>query len=259
MRGFGRFDLCAVILMLMFSGGISVQAATINFTTAPTLAEGDANIGFPFNTSYFTRNSMRYQQVFDVSSFGKIPMNGEIVGIAFRVDGLVGESFDATLQLQIDLSTVASGVRRLDATFSNNIGVDDKKVFEGKVRLASTARRDQNSKTMPFDVVIDFNTPFVYRGGNLLLDIRNFSGGRTSQLDGMFAPGNALTRVYSFDVNASQASVRDNSGLIAQFKVQTFNAPLPGPLGLMFAPLTWLVCRHRRRHEGRSQDSILAQ
>jgi hypothetical protein len=247
MRGRGRLNRRAVfaLLILMCSG--SARAATISVTTAPTLTEGNANIGFPFNTTYFGTTSMRYQQVFDVSSLGTMPASGEIVGIAFRVDGYVGESFDSTLNVQIDLSTVTAGVRRLDSLFSNNVGADNKTVFRGSLHLASTATPDPSTKTMPFDVIIDFSSPFQYKGGNLLLDIRNFSGGKTSQLDGWDGPPGDLTRVYSFNVNYTLGAVRDSSGLLAQFKLRSISAPLPTPSCLMIAPLTWLYGRSRRR------------
>ena len=50
-----------------------------------------------------------------------------------------------------------------------------------------------------FDIVINFTTPFLYNPflGNLLLDVRNFGGGLTTQFDAQFTAGDAVRRAYT--------------------------------------------------------------
>ena len=72
-----------------------------------------------------------------------------------------------------------------------------------------------------FDIIIVLQTPFWYdpSAGPLLLDVRNFSGGKTTQLDAQDAP-DTTSRKWSLDVNSTTATTNDpfpSVGLLIRF------------------------------------------
>jgi hypothetical protein len=66
--------------------------------------------------------------------------------------------------------------------------------------------------------------------GNLLLDVRNFGGGRTTQFDAQITTGDTVFRVFSLDVTASIGSA-DSFELVTRF---TTSASIPEPNALSF-------------------------
>ena len=113
-----------------------------------------------------------------------------ITRIALRPDAEAGVAFSETLSsIKIGLSTTAKAPSTLSKTFAANIGADEKVVFNGELALSSNfSGTSQGPKD--FDIVITLQQPFTYNpsAGNLLLDIRNYSGARTTQLDAHDAP-----------------------------------------------------------------------
>jgi hypothetical protein len=184
--------------------------------------EGDNNNGFPFNLSRFRLPSQRYQQVFAASEFASLPRPQRITQIAFRPDAHTGSAFSSTLSdIQINLSTTLAPPDGLSWTFADNVGPDDTIAFSGPMTLSS-ADRGPREGPKDFDIVIDLQTPFLYdpSAGNLLLDVRNFSGGRTTQFDAEFSIGDPTSRTSSFacgTVNSDVAELLDTDGLVAQF------------------------------------------
>ncbi len=69
-----------------------------------------------------------------------------------------------------------------------------------------------------FDIVIDLQNPFIYdpAAGNLLLDVRIFSGTFTTPFDAHFAFGDTISRVRSHNVN-SPTGLADPFGLVTRF------------------------------------------
>jgi hypothetical protein len=83
-----------------------------------------------------------------------------------------------------------------------------------------------------FDIVINFTTPFGYdpSKGNLLLDVRNFAGGSTTQFD---ADGNSsqTSRLFTStgpNVNSATGNA-DNVGLVTEFVFGPTTSPVPEP------------------------------
>jgi hypothetical protein len=185
--------------------------------TVPGVAaavEGNSDNLYPFNG-----DPMRYQQVITASEFPGGPRT--ISRIALRPDGVAGAAFSETLsKIQINLSTTVKGPGTLSKTFATNVGDDEAVVYSGELPLSSTfSGTDGGPKD--FDIVVTLQTPFTYdpAAGNLLLDVRNYSGGKTTQLDAHDAP-DSTARVWSEDVKSPTAKEGDpfpSIGLVIRF------------------------------------------
>ena len=101
-----------------------------------------------------------------------------ITELRFRPDYFYGTPFDTTIEgIQVNLSTATAGPDALSTTFANNVGPDDTVVFSGALACSSQFAGPLNGPK-DFDIVIPLTTPFLYNpaAGNLLVEIRNFSG-----------------------------------------------------------------------------------
>ena len=211
--------------------------------------EGSSNNGFPFNIADFSLSSQRYQQVYGSNQFGA---GGLITQIIFRPDAFTGAAFSSTLtNVRIDLSTTTMAVDGLSTTFATNVGADDTIVFNGSLSLSS-AFTGPGAGPKAFDIIITLTTPFNYNPalGNLLLDVRNFSGGHTTQFDSQ-GTADSISRVFTntanTGVNTPTADVADTEGLITQFN---FGAavPEPGTWSLLLTGIAAIgIVRWRRR------------
>jgi len=182
--------------------------------------EGNGNNGFPFNIANFGVASQRYQQVYGAPDFAALPGPVLITELIFRPDGGLGRPFNQTLtDVQINLSTTSVEPDNLSATFADNVGTDDTIVFDGALSLSSA---DSGSGPRDFDIVIVLETPFLYdpAAGNLLLDVRNYNGGFTTQFDAHNADADAISRASTNqigDVNSPVATFTNTAGLVTKF------------------------------------------
>ncbi|WP_145367601.1 hypothetical protein [Maioricimonas rarisocia] len=184
--------------------------------------EGNGNNGFPFNIAGFGVASQRYQQVYGAPDFAALPGPVLITELVFRPDGGLGRRFNQTLtDIQINLSTTSVEPDNLSSTFADNVGADDTIVFDGALSLSS-ADTGPAQGPRDFDIVIVLETPFLYNpaAGNLLLDVRNYNGGFTTQFDAHNADADAISRASTNqigDVNSPIATFSNTAGLVTQF------------------------------------------
>jgi hypothetical protein len=232
-----------MVLGLTLAAWLATGTARAAFVVVPggqTSSEGNFNNGFPFNIALFGLSTQRYQQVYNASDFtaafgGKPEL---ITQIAFRpaADGS-GGAFSSTLpNIQIDLSTTSVAADGLSTTYANNVGADDTVVHSGSLSLSSSFT-DAGNGTKAFDIVITLTTPFLYdpSKGNLLLDVRNFGGGSTTQFDAEILTGDAVSRVFNTNVAGSDGTA-DSGGLVTQFgfgPAAASAAPEPASLTLL--------------------------
>src|SRR5437867_7619612 len=141
--------------------------------------------------------SARYQQVYAGQQFTNADPNGIIItGLRFRVDES-GHGFTTTISnIQINLSTIANMPDSLSPVFAANTGNDERTVF-GRGPLSI---RSGFPSAGLFEISIPLATPFYYQptAGNLLMDVRNFSGGTTSFFDGENTVSDSISCVYAY-------------------------------------------------------------
>ena len=208
------FALSVLALALLTSPAL--QADTLVVPSAQESAEGNWGNDWPFNFPH--ERGQRYQQVYDASQFPAYPII--ISEIRFRPDATEGDAFSSTIpDIQINLSTTASAVAGLNSLYAGNVANDDTVVVpRGSLALSSS---DTGTPTRDFDIVIALTTPFRYDPslGNLLMDVRNYGGGVTTQLDAHVASGAPVGRVWGFygDVNSVMAHSVQSIGLVTQF------------------------------------------
>jgi len=256
-----RTALFVGLIVLVLGSMISVAEAT-TMVVVPffdTTTEGNDNNGFPFNIG---NSSMRYQQVYGATDFvlGGVATPQNITQIAFRPDASAGGAFSSTLlSIQIDLSTTSKAPDGLSTTFADNVGANDTVVFPRGPLALSSSNSGPAAGPKAFDIVVNLSTPFLYdpTKGNLLLDVRNFSGGTATFLDAQITQGDSISRVLSDwpgSTVSSSTGTADTIGLVTQF---TFGAasvvpePPTGTLigmgaGMMFGYRSLLVRRRRR-------------
>ena len=161
--------------------------------------------------------------------------------MAFRPDGPLGHAFSVTISsIRIDLSTTLAVPDSLSSTFASNVGLDDKIVFSGPLSLSSSFIGPAGGPKA-FDIIINLTTPFFYNPslGNLLLDVRDFSGepsGLAGEFDSQFTPGDPVSRAFG-DIASLTASTVDTEGLVTRFTI----TPEPGTIGLLATAIVLMV------------------
>ena len=218
-------------------GGETARAVFIVSPGAQATTEGNANNGFPFNIAAFGLNSQRYQQVYLASEFAGVSGPQFVTQIAFRPDAGSGGAFSATLpNIQINLSTTPRGPDGLSTTFADNVGANDTVVSSGPLTLSS-AFAGPAAGPKAFDIVINLLTPFIYNpaAGNLLLDVRNFGGGRTTQIDAQNTSADPTSRAFTIMANGvnNPTGLVDSFGLVTRFDL----TPVPEPSGVVLLGL----------------------
>jgi hypothetical protein len=224
---------------------LAAPASTIVSPGADASIEGSSNNGYPFNLSFFSLTSMRYQQVFNSSEFSAAGGPMLITGIRFRPDTDTGAAFASTLSsVRIDLSTTSVNASTLGSVFAGNVGANNTVVFNGALSLSS-AYTGPVGGPKNFDIVITLTTPFLYNSasGNLLLDVRNFGGGGTTQFDSDVLP--PTQRVWAGAVGDATGTNVGDTGLIAQFVYTA--VPEPQMVSLAAFGLAGMAARRLRK------------
>jgi len=226
--------LKASLLALAVSalGGETARAVFIVSPAAQATTEGNVSNGFPFNITDFGLNSQRYQQVYLASEFAGVRGPQFVTQIAFRPDATTGGAFSGTFpNIQINLSTTPRGPDGLSTTFADNVGANDTVVSSGPLTLSS-AFAGPAAGPKAFDIVINLLAPFLYdpAAGNLLLDVRNFGGGRTTAFDAQTTTGDPTSRAFTMTANGvnDATGTLDTDGLVTRFDL----TPVPEPSGV---------------------------
>ena len=220
-------------------GGDVLQVCFTATNAPPPPPPGDTNCAVvpriavtqdeAFGSSTLSTPNHRNQQVYNASHFPTgVVMN--IHEIRFRPDYFYGHAFTATVQnIQVNVSTTLRQAEQLSAVFTQNVGADDRIVFSGALNISSSFSGPANGPKA-FDIVVPLSTPFTYdpSQGNLLVDIRNFSGSSASLLSGRTDSTDGISRVLG-SVN-STSGLTDIGGDVLQVCFTATNAP-PTPVG----------------------------
>ncbi len=137
----------------------------------------------------------------------------------------------------------------LSTTFANNIGLNETIVYGSGPLSLSSSNTGPAGGPKDFDVIITLSTPFFYNPalGNLLIDVRNFSGGANgTQLDAVQATGDGVSRVGNdSNANSATANFSDSVGLVTGFNF----VPEPSTYMLFAGGAASLLVAIRRRRK----------
>ena len=240
-----------LLCLVVFS---SIANADVVVPNANASVDADTINRFPL----LVFHGMRYQQVYAASEFSSFSPEGELItGIAFRPDKDLGAPFGPlTLDdLTIGLSTTDSAPDALSATFSDNVGAHYKQVLNGSVTISSVDSPGPGD-TRAFDVLINFDVPFLYNptNGNLLLDILN--GDEDDHdigvfFDAEFTVGDTVSRAWGPEGTPSAVSGgTSSSGLVTLF----ITRPVPEPNSLAISSVALCVVIRQRSRSTAQHD-----
>src|SRR6266511_2655362 len=218
----------ARIQMLGIMGKLLSMAAFVGLASNSVQAQSPIAIVVPNNRAsidgtsgstlpFANPNPIRYQQVYDASQFSAINQGGGWIHIIFfRIDGECRNGFGTDVaSLQINLSTTSKVPDGLSSVFAENVGADDRIVFGPASVHFVEGCSPGTPPPAAFGMFISFTAPFYYNpnNGNLLMDIRNYSGGtdpgmNPGLIDGELTTGDSVSQAVAFDVNATSALAR---------------------------------------------------
>jgi hypothetical protein len=197
----------AILALLLVTIRINaVWAATIVSPDGFQNVEGDSAGGPP--TSF-----TRVQYLYPASDFSSLSKH-QIIGIAWRPDEATGALTTSADSFTVRLSTTA--VTELSTVFADNIGQDEKVVFEGSLTITTAAEQLPRG----FDFAVQFQTPFRYDPdqGNLLVEFTTSgfdSGGWRVDNRNVFS--GPITLVQSGNPSATVASGTFRTLAVMQF------------------------------------------
>ena len=236
---------------------LPAYAATVVSPSARTASDGNGATGHPFSQieAYY-----RWQQVFVASDF--VALGGPLLvsAISLRPNGQAPWTYTLP-NVQLSLSTTAGSPSSLNSTFAQNVGSDRTTVFSGQLTL-QTANTGPSNGPKAFDIVIPFQTPFLYNplAGNLLIDISNFSSGFIplgDQLDSEFyneGQAGSTAHVSYWDAS-SPSGIPVSGGLIVQFSGSVVPEPTTTAL-ILFGTMLSLRRKHIRTNDRNANNAL---
>jgi hypothetical protein len=219
-----------VVLLILSCVSLETGLAAQTFTRV--VAGNNAADENSSSLAPFSYSGSRYQQVYANTEFpgAELGVGGLwISNIAFRVDAS-GPGWQGTYSsIQIHLSTTQTQPNSLSPVFANNVGPDDKSVFDGSWN--GTVSWPASPGT--FGLRFDLSQGFFYNPaeGNLLLDIRNLGNGIfPSSLDALQGAPAISTSVFSS--TGASSGTPDALALVTRLGGQIVPIPEPSTYAL---------------------------
>ena len=213
-----QFHLFTLFLFCFISMQVEATPRVLpnDFTNTEGGADENTALGRFSNTAQVV-----YSQAL-VSAAG-INVGDSITGLAFRVDSGDAAPVWSVADYQIRLATSVNAPGNLDASFVNNRGSDYTVVRSGPLAFDGT-EFPTGASPNAFGPSLSFNLPFIYTGGDLLLEYTHstISGGGESA-DGEFPSFNEVQAQYSngFDGTSNDFPSGASGFPIIQFEVNT--------------------------------------
>ena len=188
-----------------------------------TLAEANSSDNAPLGA---VSTQQIFQQVFSPALLTDLSIGELITGIGFRVEGNESALPAQTIsEFDIGLGQSANAPGNLSATFADNLGSDFTTVRSGPLTINAG---DFPGGSSPNNFGwISFQTPYVYQGGDLLVQIayQGFSLGRDA--DAAYPYDSSLAQTaFGSDYNSTTA----DEGLYNEAIVMGFSvSPVPEP------------------------------
>ena len=204
------------------------------FDGALIVPAGIENSNMPFGDGTLRAANYRSQQAYGAIHF---PFAGALAirELRFRPDSMFGGEFDTTISsIQINLSTTPRSPDGLSVTFAQNVGPDDTVVYSGSLPMSSDFTGPPGGPK-DFDMSVRLQTPFTYDpgAGNLLLEIRSFSGSTASALGGQVVGGDSASRLGG---SLASPNGTPDTGIIALQILSTLTNAPPRPTRLVRGP-----------------------
>jgi len=139
---------------------------TITLPDSASVAEGNTANASPFNVV-----ARRFQCVYGAALLSSIPVNARITGMRFRLDALTAPFAADTIAIfEVFLSTSTNPPGSLSATFADNRGNDEVLVRDAQLTIDPSDYPTGGSPNA-WGKLIPFSTAFIYKGGDLLVEI----------------------------------------------------------------------------------------
>ena len=178
-------NVCCVFALAMATGSVGtgpVQAAPAQTLILPANA---ATSLAPLGSGQLRAANYRIQEVYGAPNFAASTAL-YITELRYRPDSTHGQAFSTVVgNIEIRLSTTTREPDGLNLNYSQNPGTDETLVYGGALSISSQFTGPPG-QPKDFDIIIPLQTPFTYNpaAGNLLVDMKNFTGSSASLLGG---------------------------------------------------------------------------
>jgi hypothetical protein len=234
-----RKALCGVVVLAL----ASASQAVVVPNSAETTSGGGSFLG-PLSNAQRT-----YQLLVDDTQLSGV-VGHQITGITWRLLPSATAAYPAADQsfanFDIRLSEgVEPSARSL--TFANNVQGVQTLVRSGPLNVPAGSF-PVGSNPQPFGLVVNFDTPYTYTGGNLLLEFRH-SGitGSSASVDAVTAsggPGNGYGTLFSaaWSSNATATTGSQGNAVVTNFLTIV---PEPGALAILSLAVAPMLRRRK--------------